>query len=258
MYHLAGWYESIDPGGNYQNLAALIDERLFVDGDQIRVPVLNEIAFLVAFLDQTANGSNYRLIAPSIGQYGRFYGANVNGGTSSDVDLVVTMLNMMKLQLGEDEQLSAQVNSNPAAAATQVVLIAFSDGQTQAINTPISIQSQGTLTGTVTPGQWSLLNWVPTDDLPPGTYNLVGMAVWGDDKVLAARIVLRAAGIWRPGCIAYGDNPSKLGREMFRHGNLGSWGTFPFTQLPGVELLCTAAPTVANIRVVLDLIRTGA
>lgn len=257
MFHLAGWYQSIDPGGNYTALNAIIDERLFIDGKQIRVPELNQVAFLTAFVDLTATGANYRLVAPSIGQYGRFYGGMVNGGFTSGINIVNTELSMMPLMLGVDEQLSAQVNSNPAAATKQAVFIAFSDGQTQPLQSNISIQSQGTLTGTVTEGQWSLLNWVPTDDLPPGNYNLVGMSVWGDNNALAARIVLRAAGIWRPGCICYGVNASNLGRDMFRHGALGSWGTFPFTQLPAVEIFATGTVTVANLRVVLDLVHTG-
>lgn len=97
-------------------------------------------------------------------------------------------------------------------------------------------------TGTITFGQ----------ELPFGTYGVIGMASVCNDAYLA-RLVFPGNTFWRPGC-ANGMAYSNIDfRQLFRSGVLGLWGTFISTQPPQLELIGNAAGA-ETATVYLDLV----
>lgn len=255
VFHLGGFFEDIDPAGAFANLAALADDRLFTQGDDLRVPALNRVIWMAGGADNTVE-PQIRLDSPTLDAMVRpeilpLNMANVDVEPASPHRIMDLREN--PLTLGVDEILQAEILSNPGTIIRQWALLAFSDG-------PVSpITGQGVfpvrLTGstTVTFGVWSDVALTLDENLPPGNYQLVGMHALGA-TCIAARVVFRTGSQWRPGCLGV-DTNADFPDPMFRAGRLGVWGEFPFTQLPTVEFLCAAADTAQVVH--FDLIRIG-
>ena len=97
-------------------------------------------------------------------------------------------------------------------------------------------------TGTITLGQ----------ELPFGTFAVIGMACVCNDAYLA-RLVFPGLTSWRPGCpngMAYSNIDF---RQLFRAGNMGQFGQFISTQPPQLELIGNAAGA-ETATVYLDLV----
>lgn len=90
------------------------------------------------------------------------------------------------------------------------------------------------------------------DNLPAGSYNLVGMRVEGA-HVLAARVVFQGSASVRPGCIGTGS-ATKLDAEVFRNGNLGVWGSFTAFNPPSLDIMTDGTSETAVV--FLDIIKT--
>ena len=253
-FHLAGFSESLDPEGSYANIAALADERLFTQNDDLRVPVLNNVIGVMGWIDDTVVTSALRLDSPTIKRHGYEYITPVNSLVTEGASTFhVAYMNDTPIVLGVDEILRAQTNSNPAAAAQHLALLMFADGAQAPANAAETITARVNATGTANPNQWTLFQTSIESELPPGNYAITGMAAIAAD-LYAARIVLRTGDQWRPG-VPGQENIGSAGRQIFRHGRLGQWGTFPFTQPPFVEVLASSA--VNSVVVYWDLIQVG-
>ena len=254
-FHLGGFLEDQDPAGAFVGMAALADDRLFTQGDNLRVPSLNQVIMAAAGAD-TATASRVRLDSPTLDQLTRVEIAPLNGA-AGDVEpgtppAIMKMLNN-PLMLGVDELLTCDILSNPAAAASMWALLWFADGSPSPVTGQRIFTVRGTGATTVTAQEWSTVALTLDENLPPGNYQVVGMRAEGATAV-AARIIFRGGDFWRPGCLG-SDLVGDLGDEVFRGGKLGVWGEFPFTQLPALEFLCNAADTAQIVH--LDLVRVG-
>ena len=123
--------------------------------------------------------------------------------------------------------------------------------------TPVTAGRQFTLraTGTTTLVDiaWTDVGLTLDENLPPGNYQVVGLRPESAGCV-AGRVVFRTGSQDRPGALGT-DSILDIQHQMFRHGQLGVWGEFPFTQIPGIEFLSVIADTAETVH--LDLIRTG-
>jgi len=253
--HLGGFAESIDAAGVAANLAALADDRLFTQGDDLRVPSLNQVTMIAGGVSQTTT-IGARLTSPTLDARNRLVVEPVSGGNDGDVEpaspIPALDFRTNPLALGVDEILQVTVDSNTSAVALQWVLLWFSDGPIQPVTGGNMFTARLTGTTTVVVDVWSSVNLTLTDNLQPGRYQIVGMRARSTTGV-ACRLVNREGGFWRDGCIAT-DDAQNIG-EQWRYGRPGVMAEFPFTQIPAVEFLCATADTAQTV--LWDLVKIG-
>ncbi len=252
MFHMGGFAETLDAAGAFANLTALQDDRLFSQGDDLRVPSMNEVILLAGGADSTV-ASRIRLDSPTLDELVRFEIAPHNT-TSGDAEPgtphVITDLRENPLHLGEDELLQCQVLSN-GAATLHWALLWFSDGPVRPISGQRMFTARLTGTATLVVDVFTDVVLILDENLPPGTYQIVG-ARFESAGCVAGRVVIRTRDQARPGALGT-DLVSDLDSPIFRYGKLGIWGEFPFTQLPAAEFLSAVADTAEIVH--LDLIR---
>lgn len=255
--HLAGWLEDIDPAGLFVNLTALADQRLFTQGDDLRVPPLNLVFAGAAGMDGVVE-PRARVTSPTLDELTRYEIAPVNSQDAAAVEpdspQKVDDMRLSPAQLGVDEILQAEILSNPAAAQDQWVLLWFADQVPTQVTGGRPFTARMTGTTTLTVNVWSFVDMVLDDNIPPGRYQVLGLRPESLGCV-AGRIVFRTGEFWRPGALGV-DTVLDIQHPMFRHGALGVWGEFPFTQLPAIEFLSVIADTVETVHI--DLVRIGA
>lgn len=255
-FHLAGWLEDIDPAGAFVNLAALADQALFTSGDDIRVPELNRVIMAAGGLDGVVR-SQVRFDSPTLDQNVRpqIQGLNSQNAAAVEPDSPPRLMKMLRnpWTLGVDENLTVQINSNPAAAQDQWALLWFADGPVTPIEGADIFQARLTGTATLVANAWTAVTMVLDEALPPGEYMCVGL--WAESLgLVACRINFLTGQNWRPGCLGV-DTINDIPDDVFRDGRLGDWGRFPFTQIPQFEFLSVVADTVETV--VMDLVRVA-
>lgn len=256
-FHLAGWLESVDPAGAFNDLTALADQRLFTQGDNIRVPALNNIVALAGGAENTV-APRLRIYSPTIEQFARFDVTPLNVAAAAAIppNDPHRLMDLLRnpLVVGVDEMIRAELNSNPAAAQIQWALAWFADGPIAPIEGAPIYTVRGTGATALVAGAWTAVNLTLDDELPPGTYAVVG-ARFQSATVIAGRLnFIGGEQQWRPGALG-----SVLADDLcfpyFRFGGMGVWGEFPFTQLPQAEFLASAADAAEVVH--LDLVRVG-
>ena len=148
--HMSGWYESIDPAGVDTPLTALLDERMFTEGDNIRI---NDLEMLQGFgvcvgtaADTAASAYVY---TPTLDVLGRSYLTPLNVSTAAAVNSsYVRWVDFSKrpLRVADDELMRLYVNALPGTAAVQAGFVCFTDGQRMEIPTGRHITWRGTFT----------------------------------------------------------------------------------------------------------------
>lgn len=254
--HLAGFLEDIDPAGVFVNLAALADQRLFTQGDDLRVPPLNMVVAAAGGADAVVQ-PRLRLDSPTLDQMVRYEISPLNSQDAAAVEpdspQKMDDLRRAPLLLGVDEILQVQLLSNPAAVQDQWALLWFADQVPQPVSggRPFTVRATGTVTLTV--NVWSTVDITLDENIPPGNYQVIGLRPESLGCV-AGRLIFRTGDFWRPGALGV-DTVIDIQHSMFRHGEMGVLGEFPFTQLPAIEFLSVIADTVETVH--LDLIRIG-
>lgn len=254
MFHLAAFYQSVDPAGVYVQLAAITDSQLTVNSPRIQVPVLNQVIVAAAGLENTV-APLARLVAPSLTAKWRNQLVPFNVGAGGAVipnnpGRVVDMSDD-PIQLVVSEQLTAEISSNPAAGQPQWVLVWFADGKPAPISGPIST-AHATVANALVAGAWTLNTLVFDEQLPRGRYQIVGLYAISTNLV-AARLVI-PSNPWRPGTLGAGGSTA-AGYDRFRFGNLGVWGEFEDVDNLQIESLATAADAAAVQSYYVDLIQ---
>src|SRR5713226_2592812 len=129
--HLAAWSQSINPAGVFSSLAAVADPVLTVLGNNIQVPVLDNVIGLAAGVETTA-AQQARLTGPSrrvlvlqrvAPTQGNAAAASLPGDPHKEHDLRVSPLPM---DVGEATTFDIQ--SPPAAVQAQWGLVWFANG----------------------------------------------------------------------------------------------------------------------------------
>ncbi len=254
MFHLAAFYQSVDPAGVYVQLAAIADSQLTVNTPRIQVPVLNQVILAAAGLEDTVNPTA-RLVAPSLTAKWRNQLSPVNAAAAAAVTPMspqrIVDMRDDPIVLVVSEQLTADILSNPAAAQIQWVLVWFADGKPSPVSASITT-ARATVANALVAGAWTLNTLTFDEQLPRGRYQIVGMR-GASTSMVAARLVI-PANPWRPGCLgslAQRDHSD----PVFRTGNLGIWGEFEDVDNLQVETLANAADTAVSQQYFLDLIQ---
>ncbi len=252
--HLAGFAENLDAAGAFVNLAALTDARLFTQGDDLRVPS-NNLVFAAAGGADGVVAPRIRLTSPTLDELTRYEIAPLNvqnaAGVEPDSPPKIDDMRDNPLTLSPDEILQCELNNNSAAAQDQWALVWFTDMRPEPVRAGRAFTVRATGTTTLVDITWTSVTVTLDDNLPPGEYDVIGLRPESAGCV-AGRYVFRTGAFMRPGALG-ADVSSDITHPMFRHGQLGVWGTFPFTQLPAIEFLSVIADTAEVVH--MDLIR---
>ncbi len=244
MFHLAAYYQSVDPGGAYVQLVPVNDSQLTVNTPRIQVPPLNNIVAAAAGLENTVVPFA-RLVAPSLTARWRHQICPVNVGGAAPVPVnspvAIQDLRDDPIQLVVSEQLTAEINSNPAAAQIQWVLVWFADGKPSPVSQYMTT-ARATVANALVAGTWTLNTLVFDEQLPRGRYQITGLRAQSN-SIIGARLVI-PANPWRPGAIGV-NAVQGISSDMFRYGNMGVWGEYEDVDNLQIETLGFAADAAA-------------
>jgi hypothetical protein len=255
--HLAGFLASIDSAGAFAAVTPLADPMLFIQGNNIRVPGdMPGILWAAGGADGVVI-PRWRLTSPQLIAEGRpeIKPLNVQNAAAVVPDSPPGIEWFMEniLNLKADELLFAELNNNPAAAQVQWLLTQFADKvPAPIVNAPIRTHRATSTTAAVA-NAWTNVVIAFDDNLPEGTYAVVGLRPQST-TMIAARMVFQSDANHRPGALGSATAQGKTDK-LFRMGRLGEWGRFPFQLLPTIDVLCTAADAAQEFEV--DLIRVG-
>lgn len=245
---LVGYYESQDTAGVLTRMAALVDQHITVQGDDILVP---DFAPKLGYV--FASGSDItqaQISSPSLREKLLLDVAPLNDGADEPL-YPLPFDNRLPngIELVPSEGLRALVAEDAAGADAEYVFALLYDA-IDALPPGEIITVRTTSATTLTANAWSLCVLTFSQQLEAGRYALVGMRMEGATAI-AARAVLPGSG-FRPGCIAT-DAIADVGEKLFRKGELGVWGEFEHTFPPQIEVLATGADTAQVVW--LDLIK---
>lgn len=249
MHTIIAFSESQDPGGVFVKMAGVPDQHVKVQGDGIWIPDFNRILGGIACIGST--GGEARVVSPSLRRMNPYYIQPVNMALFPGTNIVHNVSGNSAITLDINESLECENNSDPAAGEQQTVGVVLAPSALSPIQGEI-FTVNATVTIALIAGQWSFGEIDFIDELPVGTYGVVGMSVVAATAVLARMVPVGLA--YRPGGPAM-NAQNDAGYEMFRNGNLGEWFKFDSVQPPGIEILSSAAAGSATYQIYLDLMR---
>lgn len=256
MFHLAAWYQSVDPAGVYVQLAAPNDSQITVNTPRIQVPALNQILFVAGGAENVV-APLMRLVAPSVLTKARFQITPLSVATAGPVvptsPHAVMDLSDNPLVLVPTEQLTCELLSNPAAVQIQWCGVAFGDGPRKPATGPI-FTTRWTGATNLVAGAWTIVPLTCDDNLPRGRYQIVGMKAMSA-TVKFARVIVPAQA-WRPGCLGT-VTTDIVESYLFRQGYLGVWGEFEDIDNLAAEFLAGAADAAEVVFLDLLQLRAG-
>lgn len=249
MFTLAAFIESQDAGGAFVNIAASADQHLTQSGDDIQVPAnWNNIIAKMAYIGTT--GTRVYLTSPSLRLFNNVPVTPVNQVLVPTGNDVIDFHPNSPIPIVASEELSCLYYADPAAAEVHAVGVWLAEGEISSVSANIrSVQFSVTITPDA--GYWCSANISLDEDLPAGTYQIVGARLETAAAVFARWILTGLP--QRPGfpCVADEDF---VHVDHFRYGELGVWGSFLHNQLPKIELLCVAEPGESTYRGIIDLV----
>ena len=249
MFTTVAYSESVDPGGVFTKIAGVPDQHVKVSGDQITISSFNRLMGAAGFAGTT--GNEVRLVSPSLRRLNPYYIEPITRALYPTGDFIHTVDPAQSYLLDTDEGLEAEINSDPVSAEQESVIVWLADGEVTPVRGAI-VTVNFSFTLALVAGAWSFAEIDFVDELPVGSYNIVGMAVIADTAI-CARIV-PVGGNHRPGVLC-GTTPVSGSKREFRYGRLGVFSSFHTQQPPGVELIGSAAASSATYEGYFDLIR---
>lgn len=249
-FHLAAYYQSVDPAGALTQINAVTDQAIYTSGKDVRIP-----SGMANLLGETV------LSAATGPAYGQVQSPTLRDLANQDVQPIVggvTFSNYALMQdhsqnpraLSANEAMNFAIQATGGAAAANYGLTWIGDGPIKSQQGKIfTVRATGS--AALSAGSWVNTSITFNSTLPAGTYQVVGMYAEGSNLV-AARIVFVGSG-YRPGVPAN----SSLGRNdfsNFRNGMWGVFGSFDVNQPPTID--CIGVTDNAQV-FAFDLIKTG-
>lgn len=248
MFHLAAFYQSVDPSGVLLPINAVNEATLMVSGADLRVPKALPFIIGAAALANDASATRAQVQSPSL----RIL-------TNLDVEPLVAALVFgnppeqsfwpeTPIPVVPDESLNFAILSDPAAAAVHYGLVFLSDGpQSPVAGNVFSVRATAAIT--LSAGVWVNGPLTFGQTLPAGRYAVVGMRARSTNLV-AARLVF-AEQMARPGVLAV-NAIADQDPYWTRFGRMGVFGEFESTTPPTLDAL---GVTDTAETIILDLVR---
>lgn len=247
-FHLAGYSASQD-SAVLLNAAGIPDQSLQVNVNDIIIP--SDLNYLVAAYAVGPNLTRAALISPSLRAVfnQEIFGLDVAAVPTEQ--LLVEWYGQNAIALAPGEPVNAQFAESAAGASRGTILVWLCDN----IPAPVLADMRTirvTSTTAVVANTWSNINLTFNDVLPSGTWGIAG-AMLQSANMMAFRFVFKG-GYYRPGAVGI-TTLNQRQNTLFRHGNMGIWGTFENLTPPSVDILANGAD--ASFQGVLDLVRLG-
>lgn len=247
-FHLCGFSESQD-SAVLVNAAALLDQAIQVNGDDIIVP--NDLTLLLGAYALGPDITRAQVTSPSIR---RIWGNEIRPVDVAALPadrLNVNWYGDSAIQLDPGEQLNGQMAESNAAASRVTILTWLADRVPQpAVGDIRSIRV--TATTAAVANVWTNMNLTFNDVLPAGVYALVG-ADMQSTNLQAFRFVFKG-GSYRPGWVGAATIGAR-NNGLQRGGRLGVWGEFEHLTPPSMDVLVNG--TDAAYSGVMDLVYLG-
>lgn len=247
-FTLVAWTESQDSSGGLTQAAALTDQHVTVNGDDILVP--DFAPNLAGVYAGSTALTRAQISSPSLRRSTLLDVAPVVAADEPTAPTPWMNLFDRPLPLEVGEGLRALV-SDSTVGASQSHVLAWLQGEREPVPEGPIQSIRLTATATLTAEAWTLVAMTLSQQLEAGTYAIVGMRAEAAG-LRAARLVIPGSEL-RPGCIGY-DAVGDQEDAVFRRGGLGqTWGTFSHLFVPQVEFFSTSADTAETVW--LDVIR---
>ena len=246
-FSLVAWSESQDTAGVLTNVAAVADQHITTDGDDVLVPSFAPNLAGVFAIGATI--SQAQISSPTL-RKGLLYDIsplNVGAEPVNRPYLHERFRNPIALTPGEG--LRALVAEGAAGAEQETVLVWLQSEFEEAPGGEI-LTVRATATATLTAYAWSLCSLTLSQQLEAGRYAIVGMKAVSAGAI-AARLVIPGSE-YRPGVVA-ADSEGDVSVNDQRYGIHGVFGEFEHTFPPQVEFFSVSADTAETVY--LDLIK---
>lgn len=251
MHTLAAFYNAtVSNGASYEQLPGVFDQSLSLDSlNRYIMPGNWEIlGHHAAGTDITAA----RINTPSLRAMFLPEMYPIRAAATPGSPNCPTFLHGYGPKLVQNEPLEVDVSHAAVAASAGWAAVWMTPQFTPA--SPGKIQSLlFTATITAVAGQWAAGTLSPSQSLPAGEYEVVGMAVQAANTFYA-RLIFPGGTVYRPGCLVQAALGDFLLDDFWRFKRMGSYGRFMNTAIPNLEILGDAAGAAAP-KVILDLVK---
>lgn len=230
---MIAFFENQDSGGLLVPVAALVDQSVVSQGDNVIVPTdTNKIAMVYGM---GATISQAQIQSPALRETNLLDVPIFEQAALPSVDPHICDLRDELPELTPAEQLQAHIAEAAILAEDEYVIIILVDEITEEDLTDVRIVRCVGATNTVA-NAWTQIPLVLDQQLQAGRYRILGMRA-SSATGIAARLILTEYHA-RPGCICYLDE-EQTEIDMFGPGGLGNWGEFEHTFPPAAEWLST-------------------
>lgn len=247
MFTLVGFSESQDTAGALTYVAALQDQHVRVEGDNVIVP--SALANLAGAYALGPTLLQAQVETPSLRRTLLLDLPVFEVGALPADHTKIFDLFYNPLPLDPTEPLRFRVAEGAAGAEREYGLVWLTDGKLAPVGGEI-FTVRGTLSGTAVANAWTNLALTIGQTIPAGDYQVVGFSAHSANMI-AARLVF-VGGAARPGVLGAASEDF-IFNPLFRRGGLGVWGEFEHSQPPTVDVLCSAADS--SFVVYLDLLK---
>lgn len=249
--HLGAFAELLTATAALQRIAAVQDDTVFTQGDDMRVPA--QLPFLVAeaALLEELTVARAQIQSPSLRQVANIDILPLGLGLVFVTPEEISIHSQSPTPMRGDEAVNFLVAGTGGGGQIHYGLVWYSDGPVQPVSGSIySVRFTAVSAGT--PLAWENIPIVFEQDLPVGNYDIVGMQIFGVGLV-ATRLNF-VGGAWRPGVPGGVTMVDNIGHH-FRHGKMGVMGNFHTNTQPTLDVI-SATAAITNVGV-LDLIFKG-
>jgi len=250
MFTTVAFSESIATAATWTKLAAVPDQHIKTAGDSVYVSQYNRLLGGYACLDTLALGA--RFVSPSIRRLAPIEITPLTLGllpiTPIQTDLDLNKSNILEI----DEQLEAEFYGTPTNTVQNGIAAWLADAEIQPVRGQI-YSVRATITLALVAGTWSFSNMTFTEDLPVGTYDIVGFDCVAGEGMIARLVPVGAMN--RPGVPVRQLVSNTIYGNKFRNGNMGVFCTFPHNNIPSVEVFSLTAETSETYQCIVDIIK---
>jgi hypothetical protein len=246
-FGLVAWSQSVDTSGVLTPVAALADQSVRVNGNDIIVPT--GLQNLIAAYGLGPSITRGQLASPSLRRYLNPEIAPLDVNTLPTPPIGLMQLWDNPILLDAEEALDANFAESGAGAARGTIGAWLADGPIEQVTGDIRTV-RVTATTTLIANAWTNAALTFDQTLPAGTYQCVGARFFSTNGQLFRLVFV--AGEFRPGGIMM-QNASQDDPDVFRYGKMGVWGEFKHNTPPTVDFLANGADTAETG--VLDLVK---
>jgi len=235
MWHTCAYSASVANGLTNTTLNALADN-VFRIGPQNGFVLQEDMMLLTAeVLENNATAS--RLTAPKFAQFDPIQLVPLQGGAKTTTGLAIATWPYRAPTFRNQEEVVCKVDTGGTAAATETVVVCFSNG-IDPIPNGEELTLKFTSTTTVTAFSWTLATLVMDQTVPEGLYAMISSEIQSTNAMYHRWTFWNQ--FYRPGMpsTTVYTNPQFGGARDYRQGLLGQ---FSNVTLPNCEILASVA-----------------